>query len=56
MPSGKIRYPVGDRPKVPDEGDLAVVCSDNGLKVREMRRPVSTKNIWGRIVWVLQEG
>jgi hypothetical protein len=55
-PSGKIRYLVVDKSKVPGEGDLAVVCTDTGLKVGRIRRLASMKNIWGKIVWVLQEG
>jgi hypothetical protein len=55
-PSGKICYLVVDRGKVPDEGDMVVVCTDNGLRVGRLKRAVSRKDIWGKVIWTLQEG
>ncbi|MDR0653644.1 MAG: hypothetical protein LBG12_10130 [Synergistaceae bacterium] len=55
-PSGKVRYLVVDRASIPGEGDMAVVCTDGGLKVGRLKRAISTKNIWGKVIWYIQEG
>jgi hypothetical protein len=55
-PSGKTRYLVVDRASVPDEGDMAIVCTDNGLRIGRLKRAVPMKNIWCKVVWFIQEG
>ena len=55
-PSGKTRYLVVDRSIIPEEGDMAIVCTDNGLRIGRVKRLSSVKNIWGKVVWVIQEG
>ncbi|MDR1579482.1 MAG: hypothetical protein LBS35_03935 [Synergistaceae bacterium] len=54
-PSGKTRYLVVDRSKIPAEGDIAVIRTDNGLRIGRVRRLASLKNIWGKVIWILQE-
>ena len=55
-PSGKTRYLVVDRAAVPGEGDMALVRTDNGLMVGRLKRAVPMKNIWGKVIWYIQEG
>jgi hypothetical protein len=55
-PSGKTRYLVIDRSIIPEESDMAIVCTDNGLRIGRVKRVSSVKNIWGKVVWVIQEG
>jgi hypothetical protein len=55
-PSGKSRYLVVDRASVPEEGDMVVACTGGGLRVGRLKRAVSMKNIWGKVVWLIQEG
>lgn len=54
--SGKIRYLIVDKARIPEEGDFAVVAGDNGLRVGRLRRKVTTQDIWGKVIWFLQEG
>jgi hypothetical protein len=54
--SGKTRYLVIDRAQAPAEGDIAVICADSGLKAGRLRRVTSREDIWGKVVWVIEEG
>lgn len=54
--TGKTRYLVVDCSQIPDEGDMAVICTDYGLKAGRLKRVSSKKNIWGKVVWLIQEG
>jgi hypothetical protein len=54
--SGKTRYLVVNRAALPEEGDMAMVCTDHGLRVGRLKRAVSLKDIWGKVIWVIQEG
>jgi hypothetical protein len=55
-PSGKTRFFVVDRSAVLEEGDIAVVCTDHGLRAGRIKRLASMNHVWGKIVWVIQEG
>ena len=55
-PSGKPRYLVVDRASVPDEWDMAIVCTDGGLRIGRLKRAIPVKNIWGKVIWFIQEG
>jgi hypothetical protein len=54
-PSGKTRYLVVDRAALPEEGDMVIACTDNGLRIGRLKRAVSPRAIWGKVVWALQE-
>jgi hypothetical protein len=56
MPDGKTRYLVVDRAAIPEEGDIALVCTDNGLRVGRIKRIGSARDIWGKVIWYIQEG
>ena len=54
--SGKIRFLIVDRTCAPDDGDIAVISGDNGLRAGRITGDVTSKDIWGKVIWVLQEG
>ena len=54
--SGKIRFLIVDRASIPTEGDIAVVSGDNGLRAGRIKGDVTGKDIWGKIIWFLQQG
>jgi hypothetical protein len=55
--TGKIRFLVVDKSKIPGEGSLVIVATSQGFKVGRIKRAVPRKYIWGTIVWILrQEG
>jgi hypothetical protein len=49
-------YLVVDKSQTPGEGDMAVVRTDSGFKVGMVKRAVSMKNAWGKVIWFIQEG
>jgi hypothetical protein len=52
----KVRYIIVDRSQSPDEGDIAVVCTPRGLRVGRIKRADPREDIWGKVVWYIQEG
>ena len=54
--SGKICFLIVDRTRVPIEGDIAVVSGDNGLRAGRVRGKIIGKDIFGKVIWFLQEG
>jgi len=54
--SGKIRFLIVDRTSIPEDGDVAVVISDNGLRVGRLRGKTTRGIIWGKVTWFLQQG
>ena len=54
--SGKIRFLIVDRSRVPAEGDIAVVSGDNGLRVGRIKGKIIGRDILGKVIWFLQEG
>jgi hypothetical protein len=56
--SGKIRFLVVDRSRVPEEGSLVVVATDNGFRIGRLKRRIAAKKaeyLFGTIVWSLQQ-
>jgi hypothetical protein len=53
--SGKTRYLVVDRTRIPAEGSFVLVATDNGLRLGRTRRAVSMEHIWGTVIWLLRE-
>jgi hypothetical protein len=54
--AGKTRFLVVDRARVPNEGNLVIVTTEHGLRLGRVKRHVSMDNIWGTVIWFLEEG
>ena len=54
--SGKIRFLIVDRICIPTEGDIAVVSGDYGLRAGRVKRKIIGRDIFGEVIWILQEG
>jgi hypothetical protein len=52
----KIRYLVVDRGQVPKEGDVAVASTPKGLRVGRLKKEMASENVWGKVIWYIQEG
>jgi hypothetical protein len=53
--SDKICYLVVDRSSLPKEGDLALLCSEQGLRFVKVNQIPPMKDIWGKVIWRIQE-
>lgn len=51
----KTHFLVVDRAQIPGEGDMAVVATSDGLRFGKITKAAPSKNLWGKITWVVQE-
>jgi hypothetical protein len=51
----KICYLVVDRSTLPREGDLALLCSEHGLRFAKVNQIPPMQDIWGKVIWRIQE-
>ena len=53
---GKIRFLIVDRKSIPEEGDIAVISGDFGYKAGRVKGRITANNVFGKVVWILQQG
>jgi hypothetical protein len=51
----KICYFVVDRSRLPAEGDLALLCTDRGLRFVKVNQMPAMEDIWGKVIWTIRE-
>ncbi|MDR2179713.1 MAG: hypothetical protein LBP21_05360 [Synergistaceae bacterium] len=51
----KVRYLVVDRGRLPKAGDVAVICTPFGLRAERIKEANALGDVWGKVVWYIQE-
>ena len=56
-PSGKRRFLVVDKTRTPEEGDIAVLAGEKGIRCGRLKGKITSKGtiIWGKVTWILEE-
>jgi hypothetical protein len=52
----KVCYVIVDRGQIPEEGDLALMCTPYGLRAGRIKHRLAIEDIWGKIIWYIKEG
>ena len=53
---GKIRFLIVDRKSIPKGGEIAVISGDFGYKAGRVKSGITANNVFGKVIWILQEG
>jgi hypothetical protein len=54
-PAGKTCFLVVDRARLSVEGDLALLCTVQGLRFGKVKQTSSAEDIWGKVMWTIKE-
>ena len=54
--AGKVRWLVVDRAARPKAGDLVLVERGAGYRVARLRADVPPEEVWGAVVWFVEQG